>query len=159
LRALVASPEVAAYAADIARAFGSPVTFGAPGDERGWQLLRARLEAVLHDVRPHPDGPSLGEALRPLIDDARRGLLAKARSTKMIAELQSLFVQAVFRRTKRAERGRLFAQFVVVFGLEGALGVESNAGEGGADGNAEGDGAQRDAEAHLRRVRRALRDS
>lgn len=148
---VIAPPELAAYAADLSRAFGEPVDFAQPADERGRKALRARLVTVLHTARPHPDGPSIAEALRPLIDDAARGQLAKSRSAKMLAELQAVFIQASFRRTKRAERGRLFAQLIVVFELEAAVGIDAATVEGGDGGGA------RDTEAHLRRVRRALR--
>lgn len=140
------APELlAAYANDIVRAFGAGASFDVPGDFRGHAKIRERVCEVLAEIRPHPDGPSLAEALVDLLADARRGWLDRGGAARRLAELSALFDQAAFRRTKRAERGRLFAELVVLFQLEPATGLESAAEK-----------ASVDAEDHLRLVRRRL---
>jgi len=136
--------ELAVYAGDVLRALGDASAPSPGSDAGGTERLRARVLAHMDAVRPMAGGPSLGEVLRPMVEAARRDRLDLARGRRPMAELEALFEQAAFRRTKRAERGRLFAELVVLFGIEGALGVE-----GGA--------AMTDAEGHLRAVRRRLR--
>jgi hypothetical protein len=118
--------DFALFAGDIARVFGAAAAFEAPANEKARSLIRSRVAAILGEVRPHPAGPSLGEAL----------------AARNLPELSALFEQAAFRRTKRAARGRLFAELVTLFELEPLLGLAPAAG---------------DVEEHLRRVRRALR--
>jgi hypothetical protein len=139
------APELlAAYATKLVQAFGASTSFDAPADARARAKVRERVREVLAEIRPHPDGPSLAEALADLLEDARRGWLDRAGSTRRLAELAALFEQAAFRRTKRAERGRLFVELVVLFELEPATGLEAGAA------------APIDAEAHLKLVRRRL---
>jgi hypothetical protein len=140
------APDVlASYASDIVRAFGAARSFDIPGDMRARAQIRERVREVLAEIRPHPEGPSIAEALADLLEDARRGWRDPAGAAGHLAELAALFEQAAFRRTKRAERGRLFAELIVLFEIEAATGLGS------------GPEACIDAEAHLKLVRRRLR--
>lgn len=136
----LAPSDLALYASNLARTFGPAIAFQEPVDARARAAVRSSVVTILGEVRPHPDGPSLGEALSILREDAR---LLRPTAARNLAELSALFDQAAFRRTKRAERGRLFAELVVLFELEPAIGLER---------------ASCDAEEHLRRVRRRLRN-
>lgn len=140
----LAPADAAAYASDIGAVFGTAAAFFAPRDAREAAKMRERVAGELDAIRPHADGPSVGEALRSLCDHARRGWPERSRAARQLAELHALFEQAAFRRSKRAERGRLFAQLIVLFGLEPAAGLAP------ADDAIDG-------EAHLKHVRRSLR--
>ena len=137
------APEaLSAYANEIVRAFGAAGTFEPPPNPRARASIRDRARATLGEIRPHAAGPSLGEALGDLLEDARRGWPDRTRASQRLAELAALFEQAAFRRTKRAERARLLAQLIVLFELEPALGIG---------------GPAPDLESHLKLVRRRLK--
>jgi len=141
------APDVlSAYANDLVRVLGGSASFEPPGDARARTTIRNRVRALLNEMRPQPDGPSVGEALADLIGDAQRGWADRSGASRRLAELVALFEQDAFRRTKRAERGRLLAQLVVLFELEPATGL----------GPAFGGDTPLDSEAHLKLVRRRL---
>lgn len=121
---------LAAYVSEIARAFGVTAV-GTVAD------LRARIE----HVRPIASAGSIGEALDALAACARSGAPVR-RARKELAELDDLVAAATYARTKRAERGRIFALLVVVFDLVSLTGVAIDPD---------------DPEATLRLVRRARR--
>jgi hypothetical protein len=137
--------ELAACAAQVLRAVGvEPGAVAAPESAHAAATLRARVARLLDGVRPDAAGASLGELVSALTVEAERGWPDRARARQALAELRALFDQAAFRRTKRAERGRIFAQLIVVLELEPAAGVPRDARSG--------------LEEQLRRVRSALRE-
>ena len=140
----LAPTDIAAYASDVASVFGMATPWTPPRDEREGAKVRASVVELLAAIRPHAKSPSVGEVLQTLCDYRRHGWPDRSAAARQMAELHDLFEQAAFRRTKRAQRGRLFAQLVVLFELEPAVGL------GVAN-------EVTDAEAHLRRVRRSLR--
>lgn len=140
----LAAGDLAAYANDVVGTFGIAVVFEPPRDARGHDRIRAHVREALLDVQSLADDPSIGEAVTALLALARRGWPDRSLSGRLLAELQALFVHASFRRTKRAERARRFAQLVVLFELEPSMGLERY--------------ATGDLEQHLRRVRRRLRE-
>lgn len=102
---------LAGYVNEIARAFGLG-TIGTVAD------LRARLD----HVRPVASAGSIGEALDALAAHARSGSPAR-RARKQLAELDHLVAAGTYARTKRAERGRIFALLLLVFDLLPLTGV------------------------------------
>jgi hypothetical protein len=133
---------LAAYAAEIARAFGlEALAIPELRNERQAAALVAGLRAHLHAVRPVTRAASIGEVLDALAFCARAGGPAR-RTRKQLAELDDLVGAASFARTKRAERARVFALLLVVFDLTALTGVAIDA---------------RDPEAGLKLVRRAQR--
>jgi hypothetical protein len=105
---------LAAYVDEIARAFGVEASAVAG--------LRTRLE----DVRPIASAASVGEVLDALRAAARAGGTAR-RARKLLAELEDLVAAGTYARTKRAERGRVFALLLVVFDLVALVGVDIDA--------------------------------
>lgn len=106
--------------------------------------LRARVASQLDAVEPQAGAPSLGRAVRDLVEQTGRAAPDRDRVRRGLVELKDLFAHASFRRTKRAERGWLLAQLLVLFALEPAVGLVPKADDDDA--------------AHLKRVRRALRE-
>jgi hypothetical protein len=135
---------LAAYATELARAFGVDVAISEPQNERQKAALLARLRATLHDVRPVATAASIGEVLDALLASVRPDRAAKPprHVRRQLAELDDLVAAATYARTKRAERGRIFALLLVVFDLTSLTGI---------------DAASADAEALLKLVRRARR--
>lgn len=132
-----------AASTDVIRAVGEPRTFEPPRDLRAAARVLDEVRAALvHGGGSR--GLEMGPVLDQLEEERRRGWSDAARARRLVAELQALFEQVAFRRTKRAERGRTFAQLVALLELEPALGVAPSK---------EGD----DAEQHLKRIRRTLR--
>ena len=115
---------------EIARAFGL-----------GAIRTAADLRVRLREVRPVASAKPVGEVLDALVAHARAGGPAR-RARKQLAELDDLVAAGTYARTKRAERGRIFALLLVVFDLVALVGVEPAAG---------------DAEATVKLVRRARR--
>lgn len=114
---------LAAYANEIARAFGLDTNaIAAPRNERQAAALVASLHARLRQVRPVASAASIGEVLDALAECARTGGPAR-RARKQLAELDDLVAAASYARTKRAERGRIFAVLLVVFDLVALTGV------------------------------------
>ncbi len=105
----------AAYVSEIARAFGMGTTDTVAD-------LRARLE----HVRPVASAGSIGEVLDALAACARTGGPGR-RARKQLAELDDLVAAGTYARTKRAERGRIFALLLVVFDLVPLTGVAIDA--------------------------------
>lgn len=139
----LAPNDLVAAAADVIRAVGEPRTFEPPRDARAAaRVVDAVRAALVHgsDAR----GLEMGPVIDQLEEERRRRWSDAARARRLVAELQALFDQVAFRRTKRAERGRTFAQLMALLELEPALGVAPSK---------EGD----DAEQHLKRIRRTLR--
>jgi hypothetical protein len=141
----LAAPDVARCATEVLRALGAdPGDVAVPLDERAIVALRARVAALLAAVQPDDAGPSVGELVTELVAQGKRGWADRTAARHAMAELRATFDRAAFRRTRRAERGRAFAQLVVLFDLEPALGA--------------GGEAALDLEDRLRRVRARLRD-
>ncbi len=141
----LAPHDAAGYANDVARAFGVASAFEPPADRRAMEAMRKQVREALAEIRSRPDAPSVGEWLAALGLEASRGWRDASRARHLFAELRAVFLETSFRRTKRAQRGRLFAELVVLFELEPALGAELDPAD--------------DAEQHLKRVRRRLRES
>jgi hypothetical protein len=140
----ITAAEIASCAKDVLRAVGAgDARVDAPTTERAAALLRARVTAALMDVRPDAAGASLGELVSELLAEAKRGWPDAARARKALAELRAVFDQVAFRRTRRAERARVFGQLVVLLELESAAGVALH--------------PEGDLEERLRRLRLALR--
>lgn len=123
---------LAAYASEIARAFGLDASAS---------VTVADLRARLVDVRPVASAGSIGDALDALAAGARSGAPAR-RVRKQLAELDDLVSAGTYARTRRAERGRVFALLLVVFDLVALTGVDLDA---------------KDPEKTLKLVRRARR--
>jgi hypothetical protein len=139
------APElVAAYARDPLHGFGSAVEVTTPADRRQHEAVLRRVREALDDTRSRPGDPSLGELVAALMEESRRGWPDATHTRRQLAELGAVFQETSFRRTKRAERGRLHAELLVLFDLEQALGIARD--------------PENDAEQHLRRVRRKLRE-
>jgi hypothetical protein len=118
-----------AYANEIARAFGVDATVIAePRNERQRIALLADLRGRLEDVRPVASAASIGEVLAALLACAREGGPTR-RARKQLAELDDLVAAGTYARTKRAERGRIFALLLVVFDLVPLVGVEIDAAD------------------------------
>jgi hypothetical protein len=141
----LAPHEAAGYANDVARAFGVASAFEPPADRRAVEAIRRQVREALAAIRSRPDEPSVGEWIAALGQEASRGWRDASRARHLLAELRAVFLETSFRRTKRAERGRLLAQLVVLFELEPALDLKLDPAD--------------DAEQHLKRVRRRLRES
>jgi hypothetical protein len=123
---------LAAYVGEIARAFGLGMAVG----QR--DALVDDLRAHLRDVRPIASARSVGEVLDALAACPRTG----RRTRKTLAELEDVVAVGTYARTKRAERGRIFALLLIVFDLVPLTGVDIDAA---------------DPEAALKLVRRAQR--
>jgi hypothetical protein len=108
---------LSAYVSEIARAFGLDKS-----------VTVADLRARLREVRPVASAGSIGEVLDALAACARTGGLAR-RSRKQLAELDDLVAAGTYARTKRAERGRIFALILVVFDLAPLAGVDVDAAD------------------------------
>ena len=141
----LAPHDAARYANDVARAFGVAAAFEPPGDRRAMDAIRRQVREALTEIRARPDAPSIGQWLTALGHETTAGWRDAHRARRLLAELRAVFLETSFRRTKRAERGRLLAELVVLFELEPALGMEPDPAD--------------DAEQHLKRVRRRLRES
>lgn len=109
---------LATYVSEIARAFGLEATGEGP---RALRDLRARLGAV----RPVASAKSIGEVLDALAECAREGGPPR-RVRRQLAELDELVASGTFARTKRAERGRVFALLLLVFDLVHLTGASGN---------------------------------
>lgn len=115
--------EAAALATQLARAFGLVDTAGAalrfdpPRSPRKGVDPRPALRAALEGVTPRRSAPSVGRALAALASSVG----AARPFRRALAELDQVVAQATFSRTKRAERGRVLAQLLVLFELDGAL--------------------------------------
>ncbi|MBX3221488.1 MAG: hypothetical protein KF795_13280 [Labilithrix sp.] len=152
---------VAAFATAVARALGltdatgAPLQFEEPRTPQALDALRLRLGTALDARRPSKHAPSIGEVVGLLVSRrdgsvGRRAWPARPAAgsgprlgtSRALAELVELVAQGSFERTKRAERGRVLAELLLVFELESLLSppVEPTA----------------DAEEALRRVRKAL---
>ncbi|HVM68998.1 MAG TPA: hypothetical protein VM204_04095 [Gaiellaceae bacterium] len=133
--------DLTTYAREIARAFGLDLEVEAPRDERGREALVRGLRAALDPVRPVASAPAIGEVLAALSECAGASS-APRRVRRHLGELDELVAAGTYARTKRAERGRVFALLLLVFGLTSLAGVDA--------------GAQ-DPETTLKLVRRARR--
>lgn len=130
------------YASEIARAFGlDTAVIVEPRSDRQRAALVADLRERLHDVRPVASAASIGEVLVALAAHARIGG-AKRRVRKQLAELEDLVTAGTYARTKRAERGRIFALLLLVFELVSLADVDID---------------EEDPEITLKHVRRARR--
>ncbi len=129
-------PTLAVYAREVARAFGLARPILEPRDERQRKALLRDLSAALHGVRPIAAAKSIGEVLANLTASGQERAVRR-----QLAELDDLVASATFARTKRAERGRVFALLLLVFDLVHVTGVR----------------AEDEPEATLRLVRRARR--
>jgi hypothetical protein len=156
----LASRTTADFANAIARALalvdanGAPLVFEEPRSPRALDALYTRFGAALDSRRPSKHAPSIGELVAVLVwskgapPTKRRWPPppeTRARrdpSRRALAELVEVVAQGSFERTKRAERGRVVAELLLLFDLESLLDVEL--------------GPTDDAEEALRRVRRAL---
>ncbi|MCW5836443.1 MAG: hypothetical protein KIS78_28850 [Labilithrix sp.] len=150
----------AEFANAVARALGlkdpegAPLELEEPRTPRELEALRLRLGTALDARRPSKHAPSIGEVVGALVRSrggaARRAWPAATAARpgarlgtgRALAELAELVAQGSYERTKRAERGRVLAELLLVFDLEPLLSppVEPTS----------------DAEEALRRVRRAL---
>ena len=119
---LLTAHQAVTFANDLARGFGltdaegAPLELPEPRDDRRVTDLIRRLRAALAVVRPVATAPSIAEALGAVIESNSRT------ARRNLAELDALFVKATG-RAKRADRARLFAQLLVLFDLEKAVGV------------------------------------
>jgi hypothetical protein len=117
---------LAAYVSEIARAFGlDAAVTAAPRNGRQRTALVDDLRARLRDVRPVASASSVGEVLDALAACAGVGLGRRAR--KHLAELDDVVAVGTYARTKRAERGRIFALLLIVFDLVPLTGVDIDA--------------------------------
>ncbi|MBX3198824.1 MAG: hypothetical protein KF894_11860 [Labilithrix sp.] len=153
-RATAEFANAVARALGLSDATGAPLAFDEPRTPRALDALRLRLGTALDGRRPSKHAPSIGEVLGALVSSrdavgrrawpARPDPASRSRhgTQRALAELVELVAQGSFERTKRAERGRVLAELLLVFDLESLLSppVEPT----------------RDAEEALRRVRRAL---
>lgn len=120
---LLTARQAVTLANDLARGFGLKDAEGArlelpePRDDRRVSDLIRRLRAALAVVRPVPTAPSISEALSAVAESSSRT------ARRNLAELDALFAKATYGRAKRADRSRLFAQLLVLFDLEKAVGV------------------------------------
>jgi hypothetical protein len=105
---------LAAHVNEIARAFGVEAS------------TVAGLRKRLHDVRPVASAASIGEVIDALVAAMRSGGAAR-RARQLLAELDDLVAAGTYARTKRAERGRIFALLLVVFDLLPLVGVDLDA--------------------------------
>jgi hypothetical protein len=160
----LAPRQVATYANAVAHALGlkdangALLSFDEPNSPKVLDALYARLGTALDARRPSKHAPSIGEVIAALVW-SRETASPRARATRWppppsarwtrpgrdgrkraLAELTELVAQGAYDRTKRAERGRVLAELLLLFDLEDLLDVEPT----------------NDAEAALRRVRRAL---
>lgn len=118
---------LAAYAAEIARAFGLDVSVPEPRNDRQAAALVADLRARLQEVKPVASAGSIGEVLDALAACARADAAGPARRVRQhLAELEDLVAAATYARTKRAERGRVFALLLVVFDLVALTGMATS---------------------------------
>ena len=119
---LLTARQAVTFANDLARGFGLKNAEGVrlelpePRDDRRVTDLIRRLREALAVVRPVPAAPSISEALSAVSESSSRT------ARRNLAELDALFVKATG-RAKRADRTRLFAQLLVLFDLEKAVGV------------------------------------
>jgi hypothetical protein len=143
-----------ARALGLSDANGTPLSFDEPRSPRTVDALYTRLGTALDSKRPSKHAPSIGELVTVLVWSKgakaadRRWPAPPSRSarprdaTKALAELVEVVALGSFERTKRAERGRVLAELLLLFELEGLLDVEV--------------GPSDDPEEALRRVRKAL---
>lgn len=135
------------------RDVGGPLSFDEPATPRALEALQIRLGKALDALRPAPHAPSIGEVVAVLAWSApgsanprrwppRPSGRPRWSARRGLAELTELVAQGSFERTKRAERGRVLAQLILLFDLEGTLGLSFP--------------ASTDPEDALRKVRRAL---
>jgi hypothetical protein len=117
------SAALAAYATEIARAFGLDAPIAEPRSDRQRRALIDDLRARLDEVRPVASAGSIGEVLAALDACGRDGGPAR-RVRRQLAELDDLVAAGTFARTKRAERGRISALLLVVFDLVALVGVD-----------------------------------
>ncbi len=134
---------------------GAPLSFEEPRTSKALDALLVRLGTALDARRPSKHAPSIGEIIGvlawsreggagqrawPARPPSRSG--ARLGAQRALAELTELVAQGSFDRTKRAERGRILAELILLFDLEALLKppVEPTS----------------DAEEALRRVRKAL---
>ncbi|MBN9163457.1 MAG: hypothetical protein BGO98_31640 [Myxococcales bacterium 68-20] len=135
---------------------GAPLSFEEPRTSKALDALLVRLGTALDARRPSKHAPSIGEIIGvlawsreggagqqrawPARPASRSG--ARLGTQRALAELTELVAQGSFDRTKRAERGRILAELILLFDLESLLKppVEPTS----------------DAEEALRRVRKAL---
>lgn len=115
---------IAARAEAIARALalrdgeGEPLAFaGARTPARA----RAHLLDALRGCRPARGAPAVGQVIDALLAHVA-ARAPRDRARRDVAELFELVAQGGHRRTKRAERERLFAHLLALFGLDAALG-------------------------------------
>ena len=140
----LADHELVASAIDLARAFGVDLRVALPVDAAARAAIRMHLRTILESARSRVDDPSVGDTLGVLLDEVRANVRDPAGVARSLAELHAVFSETSFRRTKRAQRARLFAQLIVLFELEPAMGLRMD--------------PEDDAEAHLKAVRRRLRE-
>jgi hypothetical protein len=118
---------LAAIAADLVWAFGlkgadgAPLALPEPSSPKATARLLRDLEGAFGRVRPIASAPSIGEVVAAL---RATGPPAPARvRRRLVAELDALVAQGTHGRAKRQERKRVLGEIVLVFGLEGALGI------------------------------------
>jgi hypothetical protein len=154
--------QVATYANAVAHALGLKdangvlLSFDEPGSARALDALYTRLGTALDARMPSKHAPPIGEVIAVLVwsrENARARAMrwppkpaarwarpGRENTKRALAELIELVAQGAYDRTKRAERGRVVAELLLLFDLEDVLDVDPTD----------------DAEEALRRVRRAL---
>jgi hypothetical protein len=122
------APALVAYAGEIARAFGIEATFkAAPRNDRERVAMVRDLAARLSEVCPIAGAGSVGEALAALATSRSAPRGPARRTARQLRELEDLVGAATYARTKRAERGRIFALLLIVFDLVPLVGPEVDA--------------------------------
>lgn len=121
----------AARALEIGRALGlrdgqgRPLSFDVGA---GPAAARARLLDALRGCHPARGAPSIGQVIDALCAQVS-ARAPRERSRRDVAELFQLVAQGGHRRTKRAERERVFAELLALFALDVALGFPSDASD------------------------------
>jgi hypothetical protein len=140
--------QIAGLANSIAHAFGlkddggALLSFDAPppasAPRKGIDALYTRLGIALDAKKPSKHAPAIGEMIAILVWSIRLERPTRwppqppprSRDAKRaLAELIELVAQGAYERTKRAERGRVFAELFVLFDLESILGITVAADE------------------------------